>query len=165
MSLCQAAVDNIAYNTRWALRVITMGIGKRYVFFALFLTAMTSLLAALDIAMEWPMGASEIAIELADRFILVAAIVAIAWTTIQVGDVRSEQKAMRNNLARAVAGGEQWREQSHVHLEGLSSAIESQLRDWSLTPAEMDIAGLFVKGSTLREIAEARETTEATIRQ
>ena len=36
---------------------------------------------------------------------------------------------------------------------------------WSLTPAEADIAGLLLKGASLREIAALRRTSEATIRQ
>ena len=50
-------------------------------------------------------------------------------------------------------------------IEALGNAIEAQFKAWQLSPAEIDIAGLMLKGASLKEIALARDTSEATIRQ
>ena len=39
------------------------------------------------------------------------------------------------------------------------------IRAWALSPAEADIAGLMLKGASLRDIARLRHTSETTIRQ
>ena len=40
-----------------------------------------------------------------------------------------------------------------------------QFKAWNLTPAEIEMAGLMLKEASLKEIALARDTSEATIRQ
>jgi DNA-binding CsgD family transcriptional regulator len=57
-----------------------------------------------------------------------------------------------------------WRERARLHIEGLSKAIDAQLNDWQLTPAEKEIALLLLKGLSLREIAGIRHTNEKTVR-
>ncbi len=59
---------------------------------------------------------------------------------------------------------EQWREQSRVYLDGLSTLIDSQLTAWNLTRAEREVAFLLLKGMSLKEIAVLRGTTEKTAR-
>ncbi|EQC46578.1 LuxR C-terminal-related transcriptional regulator [Bacteriovorax sp. Seq25_V] len=49
--------------------------------------------------------------------------------------------------------------------EGLSGMINQQLIDWNLTESEKDIALLLLKGLSLREIAEIRNSSEKTIKQ
>ncbi|MCO6430406.1 MAG: response regulator transcription factor [Deltaproteobacteria bacterium] len=60
---------------------------------------------------------------------------------------------------------EHWREQSRQFTVGLSESIEKQLKNWGLTEAESDVAFLLIKGLSLKEIAEVRETSERTVRQ
>jgi len=123
-------------------------------------------LTALDLAREpvfppWP----EVAIDLAERLILVVAMAAVAWTVHGLIDLRESQTALVNNLARNVAQGDAWREQRRGEIAALGQAIEAQFKQWRLTAAEIDIAGLMLKGASLKEIALARDTSEATIRQ
>lgn len=59
---------------------------------------------------------------------------------------------------------EEWQARSKSYLEGLSSLIDQQLTDWSLTPAEREVAFLLLKGLSLKEIAMLRGTTEKTAR-
>ena len=47
----------------------------------------------------------------------------------------------------------------------MASAIQLQFRQWHLSAVEIDIASLMLKGASLREIALARDTSEATIGQ
>lgn len=103
--------------------------------------------------------------ELLDRSILVGAMVAVAWVTVSLRDLRAEQGRMQADLARAVALGEDWRSQSRAALEDLGAAIRAQFDAWALTRAEADIAGLILKGVAMGDIARLRRTSETTIRQ
>lgn len=108
---------------------------------------------------------ADILINFADELILLGGMAAVAWTMQRVGDLREEQVALSNNLSRAVAQGDQWRADRRVEITALGCAIKDQFEHWHLTAAEIDIAGLMLKGVSLREIALARDTSEATIRQ
>ncbi len=137
------------------------------------LTLMTGLislvifgLTALDLLREpefppW----EEVALDVAEKLIFVALMGVVAWTVHGLIDVRESQVALSNNLARTLAQGEAWRVQRRTEIEALGKAIEDQFRQWQLSAAEVDIAGLMLKGASLKEIALARETSEATIRQ
>lgn len=59
---------------------------------------------------------------------------------------------------------ESWRLESRKYIDGLSKAIDQQLTKWSLTSAEKEVAFLLLKGLSLKEIAEIRQTTEKTAR-
>ena len=59
---------------------------------------------------------------------------------------------------------EQWRDQAKDYVNGLSQMIETQLTEWSLTPAEKEVAFLLLKGFSLNEIADLRGTSEKTVR-
>jgi len=49
--------------------------------------------------------------------------------------------------------------------DGVTEAITKQLAVWRLTPGESEIALFLLKGLSLQEIAELRQTSERTVRQ
>lgn len=57
-----------------------------------------------------------------------------------------------------------WQADSRKYVEGLARAIDQQLTKWNLTAAEKEVAFLLLKGLSLKEIAEVRNTTEKTAR-
>lgn len=59
---------------------------------------------------------------------------------------------------------ELWRAESKKYLEGLALAIDQQLTKWKLTVAEKEVAFLLLKGMSLKEIANIRNTAEKTAR-
>ncbi len=59
---------------------------------------------------------------------------------------------------------ESWRAESRKYIDGLSLAIDQQLSKWNLTTAEKEVAFLLLKGLSLKEVAEVRETAEKTAR-
>lgn len=59
---------------------------------------------------------------------------------------------------------EAWRAESKRYVEGLALAIDQQLTKWKLTVAEKEVAFLLLKGLSLKEIADVRQTTEKTAR-
>ncbi len=77
------------------------------------------------------------------------------------------KRALRNERklsAKLEQEAQEWRTQSKAYLSGLSTLIDAQLTIWGLSPAERDVAFLLLKGLSLKEIANLRETTEKTAR-
>ena len=123
-------------------------------------------LMAFDLSRETgPRDLAEFAADLIEKLVLVVGMAVVAWTVVGLRDVQDNQTALANNLARTVAQGEGWRAARQTEIAALGQAIEDQFKAWRLTPAEIDIAGLMLKGASLKEIALARDTSEATIRQ
>ena len=59
---------------------------------------------------------------------------------------------------------EAWRNDSRKYLDGLSRSIDLQLDRWGLSAAEKEVAFLLLEGFSLRDIAQARGTSEKTAR-
>lgn len=109
--------------------------------------------------------AADLAMDFVETLLLVCA---MALSVLVIGRLRSverETESLRSEVLRAAEAGSDWRRRSRRLFDGLSSAILVQFDEWRLTDAEADIAGMILKGASLKQIAEARHTSEATIRQ
>ncbi len=100
-----------------------------------------------------------------DRILMTGTMFAAAAIVVRIGRLDSRTGDLEGAVGRAADEGRAWRAQSRRFLDGLSRAMEAQFEAWNLTPAEADIAGLLLKGASLREVALLRRTAEATIRQ
>lgn len=78
---------------------------------------------------------------------------------------RREARALSADLHSARADAERWRAEAQDALRGLGDAIERQFGRWELTAAERGVAMLLLRGMSHKEIAQARETSERTVRQ
>ncbi len=100
-----------------------------------------------------------------DRLLMIAAMFVAAAVVLRLSRLRERTDELEGEVARATNEGRAWRKQSQRFVLGLSRAIEGQFDIWGLSAAEADVAGLMLKGASLREIAGLRRTSEATIRQ
>lgn len=107
----------------------------------------------------------EIGLDIAETAILVTLIIAVAWSVQQISGINEDQKAIQDYFVRRTARGEEWRTSRAEEIAAMSDAITREFKAWGLTAAEIDVAGLLLKGMSMKEIALARETAEATIRQ
>lgn len=57
-----------------------------------------------------------------------------------------------------------WKNAAQKYIEGLSLSIDQQMTKWNLSVAEKEVALLLLKGLSLKEVAEIRNTTEKTAR-
>lgn len=110
-------------------------------------------------------SASDFASDFVEMLLLVSAMALSVLVIDRLRSVERDADALRAEVSRATEAGADWRRRSRKLFEGLSEAILVQFEEWNLTPAEADIAGLILKGASLKQIAEARRTSEATIRQ
>lgn len=107
----------------------------------------------------------DLVLDFLDRLLLIGAAVVASIVVLRLSKLQTRTDDMALALERAALEGQAWRAHSRQFIAGLGEAIESQFDKWGLTPAEADVAGLLLKGATLREIAVLRRTSEATIRQ
>jgi DNA-binding NarL/FixJ family response regulator len=106
-----------------------------------------------------------VATDFIDRLAMIGTMVAAAVIAVRIARLNERTDGLETAVGRASDEGRAWRAQSRRFLDGLSRAVEAQFEAWALTPAEADVAGLLLKGASLREIALLRRTAEATIRQ
>lgn len=124
--------------------------------------AMTTLDAAVDASGDW---LSDRAMDFIDRILMISTVFGAAYVMMRLNELKLHARDMDSALRRAADEGRAWRNQSRRLLDGLSRSIDAQFEVWQLSAAEADVAGLLLKGATLREIAGLRHTSEATIRQ
>ncbi len=107
----------------------------------------------------------ELMADLAETALLFGAVWMTAALSVETRDMRRERIDLMRDLSQARIVSDQWRRTAKTQVEGLSRAIAAQFRDWGLTDAESDVAGLMLKGLSHKEIAHLRGNSEATVRQ
>ncbi|WP_413876111.1 helix-turn-helix transcriptional regulator [Albidovulum sp.] len=128
--------------------------------------ALAAGLTAIDVVADGgPVQAVDLLADFADRLLLLGAMWLIATLVVRVSGLEQEADDLRHGLLRVSDEAERWRIRSRRLVQGLSEAITEQFAEWKLTPAEAEIAGLMLKGLSLRDISVLRHTSEATIRQ
>ena len=83
----------------------------------------------------------------------------------QLTRARQEVTVLKGDLDRVHQEKEQWQKETHQLLAGLSQKIEGQFTQWDLTPAEKEVGFLLLKGLSLKEIADVRNTKLKTVQQ
>jgi DNA-binding CsgD family transcriptional regulator len=102
---------------------------------------------------------------LIEATIMVVALIgasAIGWEWLAA---RAEVHALAADIEIAQREAERWRVEAQEILGGLGVAINQQFARWDLTQAEREIAMEVLKGSSLKEIAGGRKTSERTVRE
>lgn len=82
------------------------------------------------------------------------------WRRTERSLVRATERIELGRIER-----DEWRRRARTALAGLASAIDQQLQEWQLTPAERDVAFGLLKGFSHKRIAALSERSERTIRQ
>jgi DNA-binding CsgD family transcriptional regulator len=112
-----------------------------------------------------PFDAWNFAFDLFETGLLVGAVAMIGIVSAETREIRIERLELLDDLETARREGGRWRDAARAHVTGLSQAISAQFRNWALTEAEADVAGLMLKGLAHKEIAALRQCSEATVRQ
>ncbi len=107
-------------------------------------------------------GGAHVAIELAVMALALAATVAI-WA--QLLAARRRAGTLASDLGAARAEAARWRAEAQEALRGLGAAIDAQFERWGLSAAEREVGLLLLKGLSHKEVADARGTSERTVRQ
>ncbi len=127
-----------------------------------------ALLAGLDLLADWGTGIGWA------HILAEGAVIAIALTGIgvlvhqlirQVRTARLEATTLAHRLATVDQEAAKWRQEAQGLLRGLAAAMDRQFEAWHLTKAEKEVTLLLLKGLSHKEIAQARQVSEATARQ
>ncbi len=121
-------------------------------------------LVAFDIWTDWTTGASMRHLG-TEAFIALLTLggIALIWARNLLLSRHIIQ--LDRELESAKNDAKKWKSENAHLLRGLAEAIDKQLGEWGLTAAEKEIATLLLKGLSLKEIADARQTSERTVRQ
>jgi DNA-binding CsgD family transcriptional regulator len=123
-----------------------------------------AVLMALDMASDAGTGADRWHLAGETAVMLVSAGgVALLWRGWRTAEVRAARLDVDLEAARRDAA--RFRDEARDVLDGLGAAIDKQFGRWQLTAAEREIGLLLLKGLSHREVAELRQTSEATVRQ
>jgi DNA-binding CsgD family transcriptional regulator len=149
-----------------AVEVDDEGGGRRPLFEVGVLVAIAALLLVDLIADSASTSAWHLAIEIAatGSAVMAATRLVARWVAARRAlELRVDELAGR--LREVSADAERWRGEAHDALAGLGAAIERQCDRWALTEAERSVAILLLKGLSMKEVADARGTSERTARQ
>lgn len=112
---------------------------------AFFVSGIAATVLGLDVApLDWQI------VELIEIGAAVGLILGIAVGGIALGQARARTRRAEAAL-RAASGA-------------FMEVLEERFGDWSLTPAERDVALFAIKGMSTQEIAALRETSEGTVK-
>jgi DNA-binding CsgD family transcriptional regulator len=78
---------------------------------------------------------------------------------------RAQVRKLETALDRTRADSIRWRDQAGHMLQGIGALIDEQFAEWGLSPSEREVGLLLLKGLSLKSIAAARSSSEATVRQ
>jgi len=82
----------------------------------------------------------------------------------QIRGLESSHERMLHDLRTSVEENEALKFEKQRAREGLHLAIDEQLKRWDLSPSEVEVAFLVLKGLSNKQIAEVRDTSESTVR-
>lgn len=127
------------------------------------LSVMVTGFVAVDLAADLIAGMTSLHVVL-EIGALCVALLGVAGVARQMRDALHRARDLQVDLQGTRADLERWRSEAQGLLHRLGAAIEHQFRSWDLTSAEREIALLILKGLSYKEVANARGTTERTVR-
>ena len=128
----------------------------------LFLTI--SLFLCFDIYEDIQEGASLTHVT-EEAFIMLLGFIGVLTLWLKWLITRRENKQISVNFIQLKDDLSHYKDQTRDLSQGIAEKIQAQLDSWQLTKSEKDIALFLLKGLTIREIAEIRNTSEKTIKQ
>lgn len=72
---------------------------------------------------------------------------------------------LNNELLETKRSYQEWKEKTQSNAREIRLLIDQQFSVWQLSGSEKDVALLLIKGLSMKEIAEIRNTQEKTVRQ
>ncbi|EKD41659.1 MAG: LuxR family transcriptional regulator [uncultured bacterium] len=125
---------------------------------------LVAILTGFDVINDYRVGSS-LKHVITEGIILLISIIGLFVILNEFRKTKLLNQALKLNLENTQADFKKWQEEAKAHIMGLSLAIDHQFDRWLLTAAEKEIGLLLLKGLSFKEIAEARQTSERTVRQ
>ncbi|MGV7221273.1 MAG: helix-turn-helix transcriptional regulator [Nitrospinales bacterium] len=133
-------------------------------FIILSFSGLIVILVGMDLVTDYLSGGSGLHIIL-EGMLLVASGSFFLFGINRLSHAKLEIKDLKVDVENLVYEKEKWKGETQQLLEGLSIKIEKQFTHWKLSPAEMDVGFLLLKGFSLKEISDLRNTKVKTVQQ
>ncbi len=130
----------------------------------LVLSGSFALLVGLDLITDYQSGSSGAHLLLEGMLLATSGtffVLAVKRLTV----AKKEIASLQGDMEKLHQEKEQWKNETHQLLAGLSVKIEEQFGKWKLTKAETEVGFLLLKGFSLQEIADVRTTKIKTVQQ
>ena len=137
----------------------------RWLFAGLGLFSYGALLTLIVITEGETLTLSDFLIDAVTILLTVGAAVGVGLVAQRAQSQHEEKLTLIRDLESARSDGNGWRKMVQQHFASLRAGVDQQFEIWGMTDAEREIGLLILKGMSHKEIAAARETTDATVRQ
>jgi DNA-binding NarL/FixJ family response regulator len=137
---------------------------RRSLWTAVVLLLAIALLIGVDLATDYRIGATAMHVVVEATVMLLAAIGAtVLWR--ELASARAAVSTLTRDVARAEQDAVRWQAEAQQALRSMREAMNRQFARWNLTDAERDVALGLLQGSSHKQIAATRGTSERTVRQ
>lgn len=90
---------------------------------------------------------------------------ALLWQIRVIMKKNDHIESLNTELLDAKQSYQEWKAKTHASAQEIRQLIDKQFLLWHLSHSEKDVALLLIKGLSMKEIAEIRNTQEKTVRQ
>lgn len=135
---------------------------KKIILSSIFI--LSALLLAEDMATDI-MSGSSISHLMEEIIVMVLLCIGIIFIWKDSIELKANLTRTQKELESAKKESLQWIDKNKTLIKGLGAAIDIQMEEWHLTASEKEIALLLMKGMSMKEIADIRNTAERTVRQ
>lgn len=132
-------------------------------FFSIFTLSLIAILASFDVFTDFRQGAA-LEHTLLESVVGLTSLAGAFYLIKGALNLKKQLAKERSDFLNFKEEAEIWRSEHKKYIDGLSQAIDQQLAKWQLTMSEKEVAFLLLKGLSLKEIANIRNTTEKTAR-
>jgi DNA-binding NarL/FixJ family response regulator len=90
---------------------------------------------------------------------------ALIWQIRVIIKKNDHIESLNTELLDTKQSYQEWKAKTHASAQEIRQLIDKQFLLWHLSHSEKDVALLLIKGLSMKEIAEIRQTQEKTVRQ
>ena len=137
---------------------------KKTGFIILVFSGFILILVGMDLVTDYMSGSTGLHIIL-EGLLLILSGSFFVFGIKRLGLAKLQIEDLKIDVTNLIKEKEEWKNETHQLLQGLSIKIEKQFDHWKLSPAEMDVGFLLLKGFSLKEIADLRSTKVKTVQQ
>ena len=125
--------------------------------------ALVFIMAVADIATDIYEGEPPVHMIIEGACILIAlAGASFLWN--EARKLRRATQTLTIAVVKAHKDTSYWRKEANEALRGLGEAIDKQFARWALSEAEREVGLLLLKGLSMKEVSDIRNTSEKTVR-
>ena len=141
-----------------------MGIKKQERILIFIVLIISAILLGLDVVDDLSHGSSLLHV-LEEGVIVLFCVIGLLVLVKRYFLSKEENIIMRQSLKKVQNDLNDYKKQTEHLVKGLSLKIDEQMVKWGFTSAEKEVCMLLLKGLSIKEISDVRETSEKTIKQ